>query len=205
MSGSRSTPAGGGWVPGRLQPPIPQRPRFLLDVHLGRLARLLRLLGCDADYANHRDDPELVALARQQDRVLLTRDRGLLSRRAVTHGYLVRADDPVAQLEEVVDRFELCATLRPFTRCLECNGELEDVAKAEVLHRLEPGTRREQHRFRRCRGCDRIYWRGTHHRRLTAIVDRIVERCRRQGPTGPPPTAEPADAPGPAGGGASGG
>lgn len=144
-------------------------PRFVLDVHLGTLARRLRLLGLDTDYANDRDDDTLLAVANAGWRVLLTKDRGLLRRRKLWRGAYVRGDDPDDQLRDVLDRF--APPLSPWTRCTACNGWLEPVAKAVVEPLLEPGTRRTYDTFARCTACGRVYWRGAHGGRLAAIVD----------------------------------
>ncbi len=151
--------------------PRPQRiddPRFVLDVHLGTLARRMRLLGLDVAYRNDAEDAELVAQAAREGRVVLTQDRGLLRRRALTAGAYVRGSDPDEQLLDVLDRFD--PPLAPWTRCLACNGMLEPVAKQQVRHMLEDGTLRSYHRFFRCRACGRPYWRGAHAGRLNAIV-----------------------------------
>jgi len=148
--------------------------RFLLDVHLGALARRMRLVGLDADYANDRDDDELIARANATGRVLLTRDRGLLRRRALWLGAYVRGDRPDDQLADVVGRFD--PPLAPWTRCTLCNGPLGQVRKGEVERELRPGTRRTYADFARCGDCGRIYWRGAHAARLTRIVDRAVAR-----------------------------
>jgi len=148
--------------------------RYLLDVHLGALARRMRLVGLDTAYRNDADDAELVAEAAAEQRVLLTRDRGLLRRRALTAGALVRGDRADDQLADVLDRF--APTLAPWTRCLACNGELEPVSVEQVAHLLEPGTLRTYDEFSRCRGCGRAYWRGAHARRLAAVIDRATSR-----------------------------
>ncbi|WP_159943496.1 MULTISPECIES: Mut7-C RNAse domain-containing protein [unclassified Nocardiopsis] len=151
--------------------------RFLLDVHLGTLARRLRLLGVDTAYHNDRDDPSLVAQANDEERVLLTRDRGLLHRKNLRAGGHVRPDRPDDQLHEVLARF--APALRPWTRCPACNGLLTPVAKHQVQNRLEPGTRATQESFARCRSCDRVYWPGSHHARLDRIVRRAQEAAPR--------------------------
>jgi uncharacterized protein with PIN domain len=148
-------------------------PAFVLDVHLGTLARRLRLLGVDVVYRNDATDDELIAQATAEQRVLLTQDRGLLRRRAVTHGAYVRGAGPDEQLADVLDRFR--PTLAPWTRCTACNGRLVAVAKADVLDRLEPGTRRSYDEFARCTSCGRVFWRGAHHRRLSAIVEAALD------------------------------
>jgi uncharacterized protein len=148
--------------------------RFLLDVHLGSLARRMRLVGLDAAYRTDADDAELVAQAAAERRVLLTRDRGLLRRRALPVGAYVRGDHADEQLADVVDRFS--PTLRPWTRCLACNGLLARVPKEDVADRLEPGTRRSYTDFSRCPDCGRVYWRGAHSRRLSAVVESMIRQ-----------------------------
>lgn len=162
-----------------VQPPVPVDPTFAADVHLGTLARRLRVLGFDTWYETAVDDARLAELAVEQGRVLLSRDRGLLCRRIVRHGALVRADDPDRQVDEVVARFALSGRVRPGIRCPRCNGATEQVPRDQVLGRLEPGTRAAGHQvFRRCRDCDQLYWPGAH----AADLDSIVERASRGGP-----------------------
>ena len=146
--------------------------RYLLDVHLGALARRMRLVGVDTAYRNDADDPELVERATAEGRVLLTRDRGLLRRRVLIAGAYVRGDRADDQLADVLDRFR--PDLAPWTRCLECNGVLQAVPVDRVAHQLEPGTLRTYTDFSRCPGCGRAYWRGAHARRLAAVVDRVT-------------------------------
>lgn len=147
--------------------------RFVLDVHLGALARFLRLLGFDCEWQRGRGDRELVEISSRQHRLLLTRDVGLLMHRDLARGYYVRETDPETQLVEVVRRFDLKPHLRPFTRCMVCNTELRAVDKASVAERLPLETRRHFHEFQQCDGCDRIYWKGSHHARLQVLVNRI--------------------------------
>lgn len=163
-------PAGGDRV---LVEPVlrPQRlpaPRFILDVHLGTLARRMRILGLDADYANDRDDDELINLANAGQRVLLTKDRGLLRRRKLRLGAFVRGARPDEQLADVLDRF--APPLAPWTRCTACNGPLVPVSKRDVEEALLPGTKRTYQQFSRCADCGQVFWRGAHSSRLGAIV-----------------------------------
>lgn len=160
----------------RLRPEPLREPRFVCDANLGRLARYLRLLGFDTSYRNDYADAEVARISARERRILLTRDRRLLRRRIINHGYCVRSDDPRQQAREVVRRFDLAGKARPFTRCTRCNGPLEDVDKSEILDRLEPKTRRYYDRFRRCRDCGRIYWQGSHHGRARALVRSLLGR-----------------------------
>jgi uncharacterized protein with PIN domain len=162
--------------------------RFLLDVHLGTLARRLRLLGVDAAYeSTDVGDPALAAQSARERRVLLTRDRGLLRRRELWAGAFVYPHRPEDQLRDVLERFR--PELRPWTRCMACNGLLRDAAKAEVAHLLEPGTLRTVDTFTQCAECGRVYWRGTHHGRLETMVEHAMTEFGSppadQGRTGP--------------------
>ena len=159
-----------------LRPPAWPRdgePRFVLDAHLGTLAGLLRMLGFDTLYRNDYDDADLARISAEEGRILLTRDRGLLKRRQVVHGYHVWATNPEAQIAEVLRRFDLAGRVQPFSRCLRCNGPLTPVAKETVLDRLEPLTRRYYDEFAICSTCDQVYWRGSHFQRMQGLVERL--------------------------------
>lgn len=148
---------------------LPEQARgFVLDVHLGALARRMRLVGLDTAYRNDADDDELVDEANAGHRVLLTRDRRLLMRRALWCGAHVRGERPDVQLADVIDRF--APTPAPWTRCTACNGELAAVRKDDIAHLLEPGTRRNYTSFAQCRACAKVYWRGAHSPTLESIV-----------------------------------
>ena len=152
--------------------PRPLRdPRFVLDTHLGKLARHLRMAGFDCLYRNDYRDSELITAAVAEHRIILTRDKGLLKQRLVTRGYFVRHTESEEQLREVVRALQLDTALRPFTRCRECNAELREVPKAEVLERLPEKVRGAYERFQLCPGCGRIYWEGTHYARLRRLLD----------------------------------
>ncbi len=155
-------------------PPLPRPLRFVADVHLGTLARRLRVVGIDTAWRNDATDDELVACMLTEDRVLLTRDRGLLMRRAVVHGALVRHDDPDEQLVEIAARFSLAGHAAPGTRCPRCNGAVERADPDDVAADLEPGTRAAGHdSFGRCRDCRRLYWSGAHADAIEDIIDRV--------------------------------
>jgi len=143
---------------------------FLLDVHLGALARRLRLLGVDAAYDKEAEDDHLVEQAEREDRVLLSRDRGLLMRRALHRAAFVRGQDPDDQLTDVIERFQ--PPLQPWRLCLVCGGTLMSVPKAQVADQLRPGTLRTQQQFSQCRSCGHVYWHGAHDARLQQVVRR---------------------------------
>lgn len=150
---------------GGLRPRPLREPRFALDVHLGRLARYLRLLGFDALYRNDFSDNALLDLARDERRVVLTRDTGLLKRAELTHGAFVHATDPRRQLREVIDRFQLASRIAPFTRCARCNAPVAPITPEEADD-APPAVARDTMTFSRCTGCRQLYWRGSHPSRL---------------------------------------
>ncbi len=155
----------------RLRPEPLRRTAFVLDVHLGKLVRHLRLLGFDCLYRNDYDDARIVALAAAQHRIVLTRDRRLLHAKTVTHGYCVRSDDVRKQVGEVLKRFDLYRQIRPFYRCSICNGQMEPVDKQAVWEHLEPKTRQYYDTFYRCAQCGQVYWEGTHVAGLRARIE----------------------------------
>lgn len=148
--------------------------RFVLDNHLGRLAGSLRMLGFDTLYRNDYQDDELAATAAAEQRILLTRDRRLLMRKAIPRGYCVREDDPRQQIRAVLRRYDLYRQVRPFQRCLRCNHPLEPVSKADVLERLEPLTKLYFDEFHRCPACDQVYWKGSHYEKMQELVARLA-------------------------------
>jgi len=152
--------------------------RFVADVHLGKLARRLRLIGLDTAYRADANDAELAELADREARILLTRDQGLLKRRLVAHGYFVRETRPHAQLVEVLRRFGPL-DLHLFSRCLRCNGVLREVPKSAIDAALLPRTRQHYDQFNACSGCGRIYWKGSHWERLMHAIEVAREEAER--------------------------
>ena len=150
--------------------------RFVLDTHLGKLAVYLRMVGFDTLYRNDYADETLARISSGEGRILLTRDRELLKRSMVTHGYWLRATDPRQQLVEVVRRFDLFRAVAPFQRCLRCNGLLEPVPKNAVSDRLQPKTSQYYDEFSICKTCDRVYWKGSHYRRMQRFIGHLLEQ-----------------------------
>ncbi|WP_042386926.1 Mut7-C RNAse domain-containing protein [Streptacidiphilus melanogenes] len=156
--------------------PLPGPPRFLLDVHLGTLARRLRLLGVDAAYERlDIGDAALAAQSAREQRVILSRDRGLLHRRELWAGAYVYSHRPEEQLTDVLERF--APPLAPWTRCTACNGELRPATLDEVRPQLRPGTERSYDTFALCTACGRAYWRGAHQDGLNDIVADALRRA----------------------------
>ena len=158
----------------RLRPKPLREPRFILDCHLGRLARYLRMLGFDSRFTPDSDDTSLLEISLEESRILLTRDHGLLKRRRLQRGYFVRATKPRRQVAEVIERLQLQSAAHPFTRCIACNGELQGVSRDMVLHRLRQNTRRYFREFFQCRTCGRVYWKGSHYERMQALVRELL-------------------------------
>lgn len=150
-------------------------PRFVVDAHLGRLARYLRMLGFDTLYENALPDREMVRISCIERRILLTRDRELLMHRDLTHGVYVRGERPREQMIYVLRRLDLRKSCRPFTRCMSCNGELEPADREVVVDRVPPRVAERHREFHHCLGCARVYWRGSHYDRMMKLIDHVLE------------------------------
>lgn len=160
--------------------PEPLRePKFVLDNHLGKLAGYLRLLGFDTRYENDYQDPQLAKISQEEDRILLTRDRGLLKRKVVSHGYCVREDNPQDQIIEILRRFDLAPLAQPYSRCARCNGYLQPAEKEEIVHHLEPLTKEYYDDFMQCEHCGQVYWRGSHFEDLNEFLNHVVKEADR--------------------------
>lgn len=163
-----------------VHPPTPEHldnPRFILDQHLGRLAAYLRMLGFDLLHTVPAPDEQLAATSSSEDRVLLTRDVGLLKRKEVRRGYFVRATNPRTQLAEVVHRFSLLQSVAPFTRCIHCNTPLCPVEKALIVDRLPDRVAEVFDEFTQCPTCLRVYWKGSHYDRMQALIAHLREQA----------------------------
>jgi hypothetical protein len=153
-------------------------PKFICDVHLGKLARLLRLAGFDTLYRNDYTDIQIVQYALPEKRCILTRDRGILKRSAVTHGYCLRSTDPRRQAREVLSRFDLYSRARPFSRCTECNGSVVRADRDAVVPGLPQRTRECYDEFYKCDSCGRVYWQGSHFESLRQTVSAMLRDSR---------------------------
>jgi uncharacterized protein with PIN domain len=146
---------------------------FILDNHLGQLATYLRMLGFDCWYRNDYQDDELARVSVEESRVLLTRDRRLLMRKAIRRGYCIHQTDPRLQAAEVLKRFNLTDRVNPFQRCLRCNSPLEVVRKSDVIDRLEPLTKKYYEEFRICSSCKQVYWKGSHYEHMLQLISQL--------------------------------
>jgi uncharacterized protein with PIN domain len=159
-----------------LIPPLKSIPRFVLDTHLGKLASYLRLLGFDTLYHNDSSDQTLAEISNLEGRILLSRDVGLLKRKAVRHGYYIRSTIPREQLIEVINRYKLVNHISPFTRCIHCNGNLKHVRKSIVEDQLHEKTRQYYDEFKICDGCSKIYWKGSHYDHMQKFIGQIIHQ-----------------------------
>lgn len=150
-----------------------RKPKFIADVHLGRLARYLRMMGFDLLYENNFEDDEIVKISLEEKRAILTKDRGILKRSEVTHGYWVRSSRVKDQVIEIIKRFDLKKLIKEFTRCIECNSILEPISKNEIINELPPKVSKSQTEFSRCSSCKKLYWKGTHHQRMLSFIKTI--------------------------------
>lgn len=154
--------------------PTPSVLRFIADVHLGKLVRRLRLLGYDCMYGPDFEDAQLAEHSAREDRVLLTRDRGLLMRRIVVRGIFVHSDDVRQQLRQVVRRTGIDPARFSLSRCLECNGRLKQVDRDQVRDRIPTYTYEKMGPFLQCERCGKAYWKGTHWPKLRGFIDDLL-------------------------------
>lgn len=169
--------------PGRrfaLKPAGRMPDRFVADVHLGKLARLLRLMGIDTLYEQSYKDADIIRIASRERRAVLSRDVGLLKHGALDFGYWPRSDDPDRQVIETLSYFEQKDLLNPFTRCLACNGLLEPAEPGEVTEEVPEGVKAWSEEYRRCASCGKIYWKGSHYEDLSRTVTAIRARLAKE-------------------------
>jgi uncharacterized protein with PIN domain len=147
--------------------------KFILDVHLGKLAKYLRMCGFDTVYQNDYNDKKIIEISLEENCIILTRDIGLLKVKSVSNGYFIRNQDSKAQLTEVLKHFDLYHAITPFNRCIKCNGKLESVEKEKIIQELEPLTLKYFDQFFRCIQCHSIFWEGSHFDRMSNFISTI--------------------------------
>lgn len=157
----------------RLRPEPLREIKFVLDVHLGKLTRKLRMLGFDSLYSNTYSDKEIAEISNEESRIVLTRDRELLKRSIISRGYILRSDAPVKQLVEVINRFDLKSCITPLVRCLFCNGYLVEVPKSNISHKLKPNTLKYFSSFKECNTCGKLYWKGSHYENMLQMLVKL--------------------------------
>ena len=154
-------------------------PRFVADGNVGKLATWLRILGYDALFLNDAPDDELLRRAREEGRILLTKDRRLVERREVrrqtVRALWVRSDRWREQLRQVARELDLRFGTDLFTRCVRCNTPLVELEKGAASGLVPPYVYQTQASFSRCPQCERVYWQGTHYARARAHLQDIWE------------------------------
>ena len=149
-------------------------PRFILDTHLGKLAKYLRMLGFDTLYQNDYDDDQIIRIAHEEDRIILTRDKLLLKSKYALGGYFVRSVEKHEQLMEIVQKFGLKKMFHSFSRCMTCNDELIAVRKEEIIDKIDADTAQIFDEFFYCRNCDKVFWKGSHFERMEKFILLLV-------------------------------
>jgi uncharacterized protein len=157
----------------RLIPPYQGRAKFVLDTHLGKLAAYLRMMGFDTLYRNDFEDDELAEISHHENRILLTRDMGVLKRSLVIYGYFVRNTDPRKRILEISQRYNLAEHIDPFAHCMKCNGIVAPVEKSQIISEIPEDTAAYYDEFRRCQSCQQIYWKGSHHQKMERLIDEV--------------------------------
>jgi len=165
-----------------ISPVIRLRPRplrdtcFILDVHLGKLARYLRMLGFDTAYSRDWDNAVLIDLSLREKRIILTRSLEILKQNRVTHSYWLRHQEPWQQLLEVLRALDLFSQVQPFTRCMDCNGRIREVDKAVIRNHINPRVLQQYSEFRQCQDCGKIYWLGSHYESMLQQISKLVHK-----------------------------
>ena len=158
-----------------------RQPKFILDVHLGKLAHHLRMFGFDTLYQNNLTKESFIAISRNENRILLSRSKSLLTNETLTRTHLIKNTDPCLQLFEVLEWFDLYSLASPFTRCIECNSTLHLVEKEEVLPYIPQKVKDWCNEYQACSSCDRIYWKGSHYQHMNMFVQNILNKRSQDG------------------------
>lgn len=151
-----------------------RKPKYILDVQLGKLAKYLRMLGFDTLFENNYDDSEIVKIAKAEKRTILTRNVSILKIKAVTHGYWIRSQKPIEQITEVLLRFDLYSNIKSLSRCIACNGIIKKTTIESVMHKLQPKTKRYYNEFYQCASCKKVYWKGSHYYKMKSFIEKIA-------------------------------
>ncbi len=153
--------------------------RFVNDVHLGKLTRLLRMTGFDTAYRNDLEDDEIIRISIEEQRIILTRDLGILKNKKVQKGYFLRSQQPEEQLMEVILRFQLQSKMKFLSRCIVCNGIIEKTDKSSVESFLKPLTKKHFSDFYRCRSCGKVYWEGSHFNKMKMFFQNLKSGLKK--------------------------
>ena len=150
--------------------------KFAVDCMLGKLAKWLRILGFDAVFFPAIADEELLRIAREERRVLLTRDTALLERVRDKDALFITSDDWRLQIEQVLDGKNLRSRCKPYSRCLECNVRLKPISKARARNLVAPFVYETARAFSLCPGCGRVFWKGSHHEDMERMIEQMLRK-----------------------------
>jgi hypothetical protein len=150
-----------------------RKPKFVLDVHLGTLARYMRMFGFDTKYQNDYSDKQIIEISLNEKRTILTRDLGIFKHSRVSHGYWVRNTKPIKQIEEIFERFDLKNEINEFSRCITCNSILRSIKKEKVINKIPPKVKNYQPEFYYCGECNKVYWKGDHYTKMKLLIENI--------------------------------
>ncbi len=164
----------------RLRPEPLRETKFILDIHLGKLARILRMLGFDTKYDPYLNQREIIEKSKQKKRIIISRSRELLKHKEITHGYCLTDTEPTEQLKDVIKRFDLLEKIKPFSRCLLCNTKLKRVEKSKVVDILPPKVKKLQQEFTLCPNCDKLYWKGSHYKKMKNFINEIKNEIKKE-------------------------
>jgi uncharacterized protein with PIN domain len=159
----------------KLRPKPLRHSLFILDVHLGKLAKYLRMAGFDTLYNNEIEDAEIIDISIQTGRIILTRDKDLLRSAKVKHGYFVRSTIPKNQFKEVINKFDLTSQFSPLTRCLECNHLLTSAKTSDISSQVDDYLIQHFDAFFTCNNCEKIYWKGSHYKGMVNFINNLKE------------------------------
>lgn len=151
-----------------------REPKFVVDVHLGKLVRYMRMLGFDTLYKNNFSNDDLVRTSVDEKRTLITKDREILKRKDLTHGYWVRSIDLDGQLKEIIKRFDLKNQIKEFTRCVDCNILLSKIKKEDIIDQLPPKVKDRHDEFYFCPVCKKPCWKGSHYEKMKTFIENIL-------------------------------
>jgi len=163
----------------KLRPEPLRQTKFILDVHLGKLCKFLRMLGFDCYYRNDLEDDEIIRISIEENRIILTRDIGILKHGLVTHGYWLRSQDSKEQLIEVISKFNLQSQIRPFYRCTLCNGLVKNIDKQKIAPLIEENTIKYFEDFYQCSTCKQVYWEGSHYKNMKKLIEEISKAGKK--------------------------
>lgn len=161
-----------------LRPEPLRNPIFILDINLGKLAAKLRMLGFDSKYQNNFSDQDIISIAAAENRIILTRDQGLLKNKKVMRGYWVRNTNPNKQIEEIIKKFDLYSKIKPFSICMVCNGKIERIEKNKIIELIPTKVKKHFDEFFQCDNCKNIYWKGSHYIKMRKEIELLKNKSK---------------------------